>query len=175
MSDRDGFDEFVAARYAALLRTAYLLTGHQQDAEDLVQVSLARCVPVWHRIADRPEPYVRKVLVRENVTRWRRRRWREVQVEHLPEVPVDEGWRSVDRLTLGRALADLPPRQRAAVVLRHYEGLSERETAEVMGCSVGAVKSQTHAGLARLRAAVGNASEYGDACAPAVQGASSDS
>lgn len=157
MSDREDFDEFVTARWATLLRTAYLLTGHREDAEDLVQVALARCAPVWHRISDRPEPYVRKVLVRENITRWRRRRWREVTVEHVPDVAAAASVEPGDRLTLRGALAELPLRQRTAVVLRYYEELSESETAAVMGCSVGAVKSQTHAGLARLRALIGDA------------------
>jgi len=90
------------------------------------------------------------VLLRESITRWRRRRWREVPVEQLPEVAHDD--RLDERLALRKALRGLAPRQRTAVVLRYYEQLTERETAALMGCSVGAVKSQTHAGLARLRA-----------------------
>lgn len=153
MSSRDDFEDFVAARYTALLRTAYLLTGHRADAEDLLQTALARCVPAWHRISGDPEPYVRKVLVRENVTRWRRRRWREVSTDHVDDHLGGPGPESAiaDRTMLARALAELPPRQRAAVVLRHVEDLAEREVATIMGCSVGTVKSQTHAGLARLR------------------------
>lgn len=150
MSGPDGFEEFVAGRYGALLRTARLLTTSHEDAEDLVQSALVRCVPVWTRIAADPEPYVRTVIVRENVSRWRRRRWRETASEHLPEVPVQQEY-PVDRQSLAAALRRLPPRQRAAVVLRHVEDLSERETARLMGCSVGTVKSQTHAGLALLR------------------------
>ncbi len=153
MSNRDDFEDFVAARYTALLRTAYLLTGHRADAEDLLQTALARCVPAWHRISGDPEPYVRKVLVRENVTRWRRRRWREVSTDHVDDTVGGLGPESsvADRAMLVQALAELPPRQRAAVVLRHVEDLAEREVATIMGCSVGTVKSQTHAGLARLR------------------------
>ena len=152
MSDRDDFEDFVAARYAALLRTAYLLTGHRADAEDLLQTTLARCVPAWHRISGDPEPYVRKVLVRENVTRWRRRRWREVPTEAV-DTSLGGASEAVgpERTVLVGALGQLPPRQRAAVVLRHVEDLTEREVASIMGCSVGTVKSQTHAGLARLR------------------------
>lgn len=150
MSDHDTFEEFVAARYASLVRTAGLLTGNAADAEDLVQSALVRCVPVWARIAADPEAYVRTVLVRENISRWRRRRWREVAVDHVPDVSVPESY-AWDRQELVEALAQLPPRQRVAVVLRHVEDLSERESARLMGCSVGAVKSQTHAGLARLR------------------------
>src|SRR5690606_29821546 len=76
--DRAGFEDFVAARRPALLRTAYLMTGSHEDAEDLVQVALVKAVPHWRRIRDRPEPYVRRILARESVSRWRRRRWREV-------------------------------------------------------------------------------------------------
>lgn len=100
------------------------------------------------------------MLVRENVTRWRRRRWRELSTDVVEEAYAgDLGGASddpsvVDRVVLLQALAGLPPRQRAAVVLRHVEGLPEREVAQVLGCSVGTVKSQTHAGLARLREAL---------------------
>lgn len=154
MSSREepaGFEEFVAARRAALLRSAYLLTGDHQDAEDLVQVALVKAVPHWHRIADHPEPYVRRILARESVNRWRRRRWREVSTDLLPERPVgsvdpDDG--SVVR----DALVSLAPRQRAVIVLRYYEDLTERQTADALGISVGTVKSQARDGLARLRA-----------------------
>ncbi|WP_457207832.1 SigE family RNA polymerase sigma factor [Nocardioides sp. P5_C9_2] len=164
MSAPDDFEEFVAARYAALVRTARLLSATHEDAEDLVQSTLARCVPAWDRIAGDPEPYVRTVLVRENVSRWRRRRWREVTVDAVPDTPVlqAQGW---DRPELVQALARLAPRQRAAVVLRHVEDLSEAETARLMGCSVGAVKSQCHAGLARLRTLLPGLGTHGDACA----------
>jgi RNA polymerase sigma-70 factor (sigma-E family) len=149
--DRSGFEEYVAARRPALLRTAYLLTGHHDDAEDLVQTALVKVVPRWSRIAEDPDAYVRTVLVRENVSRWRRRRWREVHTEHLPERPAT-GEQSDDRLALEQALAALAPRQRAVVVLRYYEDLTERQTAEVLGISVGTVKSQARDALARLRA-----------------------
>lgn len=108
MSGPDGFEEFVAGRYGALLRTARLLTTSHEDAEDLVQSALVRCVPVWTRIAADPEPYVRTVIVRENVSRWRRRRWRETASEHLPEVPVQQEY-PVDRQSLAAALRRLPP------------------------------------------------------------------
>jgi RNA polymerase sigma-70 factor (sigma-E family) len=148
--DRAGFEEFVAARRPALLRTAYLLTGSHADAEDLVQVALVKVVPHWKRIADRPEPYVRQVLARESVSRWRRRRWRETstgqQQERAATVPdVDQ------RLALRQALGSLAPRQRAVIVLRYYEDLTEKETASVLGIAVGTVKSQARDGLARLR------------------------
>lgn len=149
MSGPDSFEEYVAARRGALLRTAYLLTGQHQDAEDLVQVALLKAVPHWKRIADQPEPYVRTVLARESVSRWRRRRWREVHTDHVPETTVDGP--GDDRLALRQALARLAPRQRAVIVLRYYEDLTEAETARVLGISVGTVKSQARDALARLR------------------------
>ena len=149
-ADQQAFEEFVVARRSALLRTAYLLTGSHADAEDLVQVALVKTVPHWKKIADRPEPYVRQVLARESVSRWRRRRWRETSTEVLPEpaAMVDDADR---RLALQRALAALAPRQRAVIVLRYYEDLTEKDTASVLGIAVGTVKSQARDGLARLR------------------------
>ncbi len=146
---RLGFEEFVAARRPALLRSAYLLTGSQADAEDLVQATLLRVVPHWRRIARDPEPYVRRVLARESVTRWRGRRWRERSVAQLPERPSPEP--VSDRMALRAALATLSPRQRAVLVLRYYEDLTEPATAEALGISVGTVKSHAREGLARLR------------------------
>lgn len=155
MAGRDSFEEFVAGRYAALVRAAYLLVGNRADAEDLVQTALAKVIPVWSRIEADPERYVRTVLVRESVNRWRRRRWRETAVADLPEAaagvgaPLDTG--VADRLALARALGQLPPRQRAVIVLRFYEDLTVAETAAILRCSEGTVKSQTHDALARLR------------------------
>jgi RNA polymerase sigma-70 factor (sigma-E family) len=146
---RVAFEEFVDARRPALLRTAYLLTGQHADAEDLVQTTLLRVVPKWSRIAHDPEPYVRRVLARETVTRWRGRRWRERVVDALPEMSVDGP--SGDRLVLLRALAQLSPRQRAVLVLRYFDDQTEAATAEALGISVGTVKSHAREGLARLR------------------------
>ncbi len=148
-AERDSFEEYVAARRAALLRTAYLLTGHREDAEDLVQVALVKVVPRWGRIADDPEPYVRKVLVNESISRWRRRRWREVHTDTLPE-PAVEG-PGADRVALQQALARLAPRQRAVIVLRYYDDLTESQAARLLGVSVGTVKSQSRDALRRLR------------------------
>lgn len=147
------FEAYVAARMPALLRTAYLLTGHHQDAEDLVQSALVKVVPHWRKVANHPEPYVRKVLANEHVSRWRRRRWREVHVD----VVADHGSLDPDvsdREALRVALLQLAPRQRAVVVLRYYEDLTEREVATAMGVSVGTVKSQARDALARLRVLV---------------------
>ncbi|WP_121252805.1 SigE family RNA polymerase sigma factor [Nocardioides ferulae] len=148
--DQRGFEQYVAARMPALLRTAYLLTGGHHDAEDLVQVALLKVVPKWRRIADDPDAYVRRVLVNENVSRWRGRRWREVHTDRVPERAADTE-PTDDRLVLRQALAGLAPRQRAVIVLRYFDDLTERETASVLGISVGTVKSQARDGLARLR------------------------
>lgn len=152
---REDFESFVAARYAALLRTAYLLTGDHHDAEDLLQTSLVKAVGAWRRIEGDPEPYVRTILVRQNVSRWRARRWREVTTDEPPETAsvsdATEG--ADDRLALRRALGVLAPRQRAVIVLRYYEDLTEAQTAQVLGIGVGTVKSQTRDALRRLREA----------------------
>ncbi|MFT3871992.1 MAG: SigE family RNA polymerase sigma factor [Nocardioides sp.] len=153
MAEREDFEEYVAARYGALVRSAYLLVGNRADAEDLVQTALSRLVSAWPRISGDPERYVRTVLVRESVTRWRRRRWREVSTERLPEAaaPGQLDQAAADRVALHSALGQLSPRQRAVVFLRFYEDLTVAETAEVLRCSEGTVKSQTHDALARLR------------------------
>jgi RNA polymerase sigma-70 factor (sigma-E family) len=147
---REDFEAFVAARYDALLRTAYLLTGDHQDAEDLLQQCLVKAVGAWKRIEGDPEPYVRTILVRQNVSRWRRRRWRELTTDspperHVPDTGADE------RMALHRALGVLAPRQRAVIVLRYFEDLTEAQTADVLGISVGTVKSQSRDALRRLR------------------------
>ena len=150
MSDRESFEDFVAARRSGLLRTAYLLTGSRHDAEDLVQTTLLKVVPKWSRIADRPEPYVRRVLAREHVNRWRRRRWREISAANPPDSPTSD-IDQASREDLRAALTALSPRQRAVVVLRYYEDLTERETANQLGISIGSVKSYGREALARLR------------------------
>jgi RNA polymerase sigma-70 factor (sigma-E family) len=149
--ERD-FEEFVAARSAALLRTAYLLTGSHQDAEDLVQTALLKAVPGWGRVREH-EPYVRRILVHESVSRWRRRRWRETSTDSLPELAAGSA-DADDRLVLRQALARLAPRQRAVIVLRYFDDLTEAQTADVLGVSVGTVKSQSRDALGRLRTLV---------------------
>jgi len=149
----EGFAEFVAARGPALSRTAYLLTGDHHGAADLVQAALERTARHWRRVAAAGDPdgYVRRVMVNQRTSWWRRHRGL-VSPGEIPERPVaDETARSVDRIVLARALADLPPRQRAIVVLRFYEDYSVAQTAAALGCSAGTVKSQTHDALARLR------------------------
>ena len=145
------FEEFVVARRGALLRTAYLLTGDHHDAEDLVQSALIKVVPKWTRIKDRPEGYVRQVLVRESVSRWRGRRWREVTTDVVPEAMHHPSADSADRIALLEDLRRLSPRQRAVLVLRYFDDLTEADTAEALGISVGTVKSHVRDALARLR------------------------
>ena len=152
MADRSGFDEFVAGRSPALLRTAYLLTGDHGLAEDLLQTALAKCWFAWARIDGPPEPYVRRALATTYATWWRRK-WRaERPTGSLPEQAAPGATGSVDdRDLLWRALGGLPRRQRAVVVLRYYEDLSEADTAAALGVSVGTVKSQAAKALATLR------------------------
>ncbi|HET7736517.1 MAG TPA: SigE family RNA polymerase sigma factor [Nocardioidaceae bacterium] len=148
MSGYDDFEEFVATRRDALLRTAYLLTGNHHDAEDLVQSALIKVVPRWSRIKGRPEPYVRRVLARESVNRWRGRRWREVTTDRLPEPMQGD---STEHIGLLEDLRKLSPRQRAVIVLRYFDDLTEADTAAALGISVGTVKSHARDALARLR------------------------
>ncbi len=124
---RDDFEEFVAARMSSLLRTAYLLTGDHHDAQDLVQVALIKSMPHWRRISGAPDAYVRRVMVNENISRWRRRRWREVPTDALPETAAADD--PEDQSALRTALQRLAPRQRAVIVLRYFEELTEAETA----------------------------------------------
>ena len=150
------FEDFVRARTGSLLRTALLLTGQRAEAEDLVQIALERAYRHWPRIcrSEGPERYVRKILARASAERWRRLARRPERAmpaaEHGP-VEQDRTNEIADRDYLLRALAALPPRQRAVVVLRYFDDLSEAETAQMLGCSLGTVKSQTARGLARLR------------------------
>jgi RNA polymerase sigma-70 factor (sigma-E family) len=153
----DDFDDFVAARWGALLRMAYLLSGDRDRAEDLVQTALVRAHRHWSRIRrdGTPEAYVRKTVVNLNNDWWRRLGSRERRVTSVPE---EQGGLTADpyaavelRDELWTALRQLPPRMRAALVLRYFEDLSEADTAAILGCSLGSVKSQCSRGLARLR------------------------
>ena len=158
--DRE-FQSFVTGRWPRLLRTAFLLTGEQHAAEDLVQSTLEQVYVAWRRVgaADEPEAYVRRVMINAHARR-HRRKLRELLaprddgpgLAHETPAPGDLIARADDRQTLLRALAALPPRQRAAVVLRYWEDLTETQTAEAMGCSVGTVKSNAAKGIAKLRA-----------------------
>jgi RNA polymerase sigma-70 factor (sigma-E family) len=148
----DTFAEFVTMRSSRLLRTAYLLTRDWASAEDLLQTSLVKAWGVWKRIEDNPEAYVRKIIVNTYASWWRRRSYGELPaaqpIERAGENPHD----AVDaRDQLWRALGRLPRRQRAVVVLRYFEDLSEAQAAEALGVTVGTVKSQTARALAALR------------------------
>ncbi|MFG3589928.1 SigE family RNA polymerase sigma factor [Streptomyces sp. NPDC047990] len=151
----EGFDDFVAARWSALMHLARLLSGGDRHrAEDLLQEALVKLWFVWPRIADEaPEAYVRKVLARAAARSARRRWWGERPVERLPDLPqaVDESAAVVERSRLETALAQLPPRQRAAVVLRYYQDLPEKQVAEALGCPLGTARSHASRGVARLR------------------------
>jgi RNA polymerase sigma-70 factor (sigma-E family) len=146
-----GFAEFVAARERALLRTAWLLTGDWALAEDLVQTALARSWPRWDRIKrrDNPEVYVRRVMVNTWST-WQRRRWRgEQPASVVPE--RDVAAEVTARMAVRDALTTLTGRQRAVVVLRIFDDMSEAQVADMLGCSAGNVKSMLSRALAKLR------------------------
>lgn len=149
----EDFRRFVAARQRALLRTAWLLTGDWATAEDLVQTALMRAWPHWGRISadHRADAYVRRIMVNKSLD-WRARRWNaEVPTAVLPEPLVDGGAGPEAHHVLLAAVRGLPPRQRATIVLRYFDDLSEADTAAAMGCSVGTVKSRSAKALATLR------------------------
>jgi RNA polymerase sigma-70 factor (sigma-E family) len=146
----ESFDAFVQARSRPLLRTAYLLTRDHALAEDLVQTALAKAWFAWARIeGGDPEPYVRRIMVNTYASWWRRRWNGEVPSDELPETPAPAA--TEERTDLWQALGRLPRKQRAVVVLRYYDDLTEAETARLLGCSVGTVKSQTNKAFAKLR------------------------
>lgn len=150
--ERVTFDDFVQARSSRLLRLAYLLTRDHALAEDLLQTALTKAWFAWGRIEGEPEPYVRRVMVNTFASAWRRKWNGERPTEELPEHPGDDfATASTHRHDLWDALGRLPRRQRAVVVLRFFEDLSEAETARVLECSTGTVKSQTSKALAKLR------------------------
>jgi RNA polymerase sigma-70 factor (sigma-E family) len=147
--DQPSFEEWARARQQHLVRSAYLLTGDFQRAEDLVQEALVRAAMRWDRLRDgNPDAWVRTVVYREHVSWWRRRR-REVLVEAVPDVASYDA--SLADGALVAALAALTWSQRAVLLLRFAEDLSVAETAEVLGVTDGTVKRQTSVALARLR------------------------
>jgi RNA polymerase sigma-70 factor (sigma-E family) len=152
MPDRAGFDEFVAARSPRLLRVAYLLTRDWGEAEDLLQTALMKAWFAWGRLDHEPEAYVRRIIATTFIS-WRRRRWTsEVSHADLPERPAPDGTGVIDdRHGLWPALGRLPKRQRAVLVLRYFEDLTEAQVAAALGISVGTVKSQASRALAKLR------------------------
>jgi RNA polymerase sigma-70 factor (sigma-E family) len=155
MADADGFAEFVVARERALQRTAWLLTGDWALAEDLVQTALARSWPRWERIRrrDNPEIYVRRVLVNTWLT-WSRRKWRGEQVsESIPDGPglADHAAEIAMRLVVQEALSSLTARQRAVLVMRVFDDMSEADVARALNVAAGTVKATAAQALARLR------------------------
>jgi len=148
----EGFAEFIAACGSSLSRTAYLLTGDHHRAEELLQSALVRTAPHWHRVVrgGNPEGYVRRAMINEQVSWWRRRRPTMASIPERATV-ADESAEAAERVTMAAALAALPARQRAVVVLRYYHDYSIDEVADVLGCAPGTVKSQTHDALKRLR------------------------
>ena len=154
------FEDFVVARWPRLLRTAYLLTGDHDRAEDLVQNALVRAHRHWPKLvrAGSPEAYVRKIMVNLNTDWWRRLGSREHAGGIAPGVDRPAGADAYEALLvrdeLWTALRSLPAKMRATLVLRYFEDLSEAETAHVLNCSIGSVKSQCSRGLARLQQAM---------------------
>jgi RNA polymerase sigma-70 factor (sigma-E family) len=151
------FSAFVIGRRVAMLRSACLLTaGDPHLAEDLVQTALARIYVAWPRVqrSDSPDAYARRILVNAYIDEVRRPRWRREQSVAQPpdraDTALPAGW-AVDGDAIRAALAALPRRMRAAVVLRHWMDLSVEETADLLHCSEGTVKSQTAKAITRLR------------------------
>lgn len=154
------FGRYVASRQHALLRTAVLLTGDVQLAEDLLQTALSRLYSAWHRVEreEALDAYVRRTMVNLHISWWRRAwRHRETTVDPADLAPHQRANTAnidvqiVERAALWRVVQMLPPRQRATIVLRYYVDMSEAQTAEAMGCTVGTVKAATSKALARLR------------------------
>ncbi len=160
--DRSEFAEFALARSGALHRAAYLMVGDSQLAQDLVQEALTRTYVAWPRLRDKAnaEAYCRKAITTTAISWFRRKGWHnERPTEHLPEdtrgLAGPETW-VAEQDAVWQAVRQLPPRQRAALVLRFYADLTEVQTAEAMGCAVGTVKSQVSAALGKLRDLLGD-------------------
>ena len=159
--DASAFAEFVAARSAALHRTAYLMVGEHALAQDLLQEALTKTYVAWPRLRDvsNAEAYTRRAITTTAISWWRKRSWHEQPHGDLPH--REPATASSDDAVATRdwvwtALQQLPPRQRAAIVLRYYEDLTEAQTAAAMGCAVGTVKSQVSQAIKRLRAELGD-------------------
>ena len=154
------FESWLVAREHALQRTALLLTGgDSHSAQDLVQNTLAKLYLAWGRIdhRERVDAYARRILVNEHRSAWRRS-WRrhEVATDVLPDAPAAAQEYDGAHDAVWAFVATLPPRQRAVIVLRYYEDLTEAQTADLLGVTVGTVKSQAHKALASLRGTVGD-------------------
>jgi RNA polymerase sigma-70 factor (sigma-E family) len=159
-TDEDEFTAYVAASSARLRRTAFLICGDWQHAEDAVQTAMVKLYASWAKVRDREslDGFVRTTLVRGLIDEGRRPWRRERPVQLLPDRPDHASGRSGtdERMTMLSALAEVPPRQRAVLVLRFYEDRDVADAARILGCSEGTVKSQTARGLARLRELLGD-------------------
>lgn len=153
MDRYEGFREFVAARGTALSRTAFLLCGDHAAAQDLAQEALTKTARHWNRVRNgNPEGYVRKVMLNHHLSWWRRRGRHEYTMAMPPAAVADDTTGPVaDRLAMRTALAGLPPKQRAVIVLRYFEDMSEKDIAATLGVSRGTVKRQASTALANLR------------------------
>ncbi|MEV0152085.1 MULTISPECIES: SigE family RNA polymerase sigma factor [unclassified Nonomuraea] len=147
------FAAYVAQRHLRLCRMAYLLARDWGTAEDLVQTALAKAWVAWRRIEGNPDPYVYRIIVNTHASWWRRRWRREVPAESVPETadPRDRAAEVDERTALWSAIGTLSPRQRAVIVLHYFEGRTLTQVADIVGCSLGAVKSQLSRALTRLR------------------------
>ena len=161
MDADEGFVEFVSARWTRLLRMSYLLTSDAAAAEDLLQTAMEKTYARWSKVSrmEAPEAYVRKLMVNAVISTRRRPGWgREWLRAVLPEraTPLADN-AAVDHALLWPLVCALPERQRTVVVLRYYEDLTESETADLLGCTVGTVKSQAHDAMRALRRGLGSA------------------
>lgn len=150
------YEEYVGARWTALYRTAYLLTGNHADAEDLAQTTMVKAYQSWSKVvgAESPDAYVRRILTNAYLSSRRPLRvTRERLVDEPPDTAVSAS-DDHDRLVLWPHIASLSPRQRAVVVLRYYEDLSEQQIADVLGCSTGTVKSTASDAVRALRSRI---------------------
>ena len=156
------FDAFVAASSDRLLRTAYLLCGDRGHAEDIVQTALMRTAKHWGSAKDQPEAYARRVVVNLTKDRWRSLGRRPMELPLEIDVAIPSSGAELDRDALLRAAQQLPPGQRAVLVLRYFEDLSVEDTAACLGCTTGTVKSQTSRALENLRSALIPTQEHAD-------------
>ena len=157
--DREAeFTAYVRARQRRFVRFAYLLTGDPHSAEDLVQSAFAKVYRKWDSIHGSPDAYVRQTIINEHNSWWRRT-WRHKEVTGSDLITYADPPAPADRYTdndLHTHIRNLPTQQRAAIILRYYEDLTEAQTADAMGCAVGTVKSQVSAGLSKLRERLGD-------------------
>ena len=166
--ERKQFEEFMTSRWAGLVRLAFGLTGDRWLAEDLAQTALVSAYASWWRVcrADDPDAYVRRILINASKSRWRHSRVAEQHGEPPAEVPdpaADPATAIGERSALLKALGTLPPRQRAVIVLRYWEDLSDAQAAALLGCSASTVRSQAARALPKLRASGALAEAAGDA------------